>query len=105
MLNNLITIENIQNWYESKNWTDSMVEKAIELGFITDKDFKTIKVNIAAKKQSILDAQKAEEDRIEAEKQIEIDRQAELEKSMTDEAVEDDETKDDTKMEDSQTND
>ncbi|APX73105.1 XkdX family protein [Companilactobacillus allii] len=89
MLNNLITIENIRNWYESKNWTDEMVEKAIELGFITDDDFTKIKANIEAKKQSILDAQKAEEDRIEAEKQAEIDRQAELEKSMTDEPVED----------------
>ena len=102
MLNNLITIENIRNWYESKNWTDEMVEKAIELGFITDDDFTKIKANIEAKKQSILDAQKVEEDRIEAEKQAEIDRQAE---SMPDETVEDNKTEDDTNIEDSQTND
>lgn len=82
MLNNLITIENIQNWYESGNWTDLMVNKAIELGYITNEDFETIKSNIEAEKKAIAAAQKAEEDRIAQEKLEEEKRQAELQKQL-----------------------
>lgn len=68
MLNNLITVENIQSWYKSGDWTDVMVQKAIELGYITNEDFETIKSNIEAENKAIADAQKVEEDRIAQEK-------------------------------------
>lgn len=85
MLNNLITIENIQSWYKAGNWTDLMVQKAIELGYITNEDFENIKSNIEAEKQAIADAQKVETDRIAQEKAEAEKRQAELQKQLDEE--------------------
>jgi len=85
MLNNLITVENIQSWYKAGNWTDLMVQKAIELGYITNEDFENIKSNIEAENQAIADAQKAEADRIAQEKAEEEKRRAELQKQLEEE--------------------
>lgn len=87
MLNNLITVENIQSWYKAGNWTDLMVQKAIELGYITNEDFETIKSNIEAEKKAIADAQQAQIDKSNQEKADEEKRQAELQKQLEEEQV------------------